>query len=182
MLSGGVLARGGGLVILGWLALEIVSRGLTFPTGGVLWFVHGVDLIFHEAGHVFLGFFGQFVHMLGGSLVQVLVPAGCAAYFFLHRQPSACAVALFWTGESLTDLAIYVADGQRQALPLLARGMTHDWHYLLGRLGLLSHAELLGGLVLGAGVPTILGALILLAVDLFRAWDGAKSVRARGML
>lgn len=164
-----VVGRVAGLTILVVLALKILGRGLTHVPGGALGFIHGVDLIFHEAGHVILGFFGEFVHILGGSLLQMVIPAVCAIYFFGQRQPAGCAVALFWAGESLTDVAIYVADGQRRALPLLSEGMTHDWNYLLGRLGLLGYADGLGRLVFTAGALTMLAALGLLAHDAFRA-------------
>jgi hypothetical protein len=46
-------------------------------------------------------------------------------------------VTLVWTGPSLADVAVYVADGRAMALPLLAEGLIHDWNFILGRLGLL---------------------------------------------
>ncbi|HEU5319929.1 MAG TPA: zinc ribbon domain-containing protein, partial [Methylomirabilota bacterium] len=156
------------LATLGW---GVLARGLTPPAGGILAFVHGVDLVFHEAGHVIFGFFGDFLAALGGSLVQVLVPALCTALFVRQRQAAATAVTLFWTGESLTDVAVYVADGKARALPLLAEGLVHDWHYLLGRLGRLEQAEALGRLVFAAGVLAVVAALVLLA------WDLARCVR-----
>jgi hypothetical protein len=57
----------------------------------------------------------------------VIVPAVCAGYFLLHRQTASFAVALFWTGESIADVAVYMADAQRRALPLLGgEGVVHD--------------------------------------------------------
>ena len=38
-------------------------------------FMHRVDLVFHEAGHVIFRPFGEFMHVLGGSLGQLLMPA-----------------------------------------------------------------------------------------------------------
>ena len=41
-------------------------------------FLHLINLLFHEAGHIIFSPFGQFMTMLGGSLMQVLVPIVCA--------------------------------------------------------------------------------------------------------
>lgn len=172
MWSARLLARGAGLFVMGVLAWQALRRGLTaVPPGILLGILDGANLIFHEAGHVLFLVFGEFLQVLGGSLMQVLIPAACAVYFALRRQPAACAAALFWAGESLTNVAIYVADARRLALPLLGGdGGIHDWNYLLGRLGLLNQADLLGRLVFTAGGVTILGALGLLAMDLLRSW------------
>jgi hypothetical protein len=177
-----VLPRAAGLVILGGLALLVIGRGLHDQSGGVLGFVHGIDLIVHEAGHVVFGPFGMVLHILGGSLLQVLVPAAFAVHFWRQGQPGGLAVGLVWTGESLTDVAIYVADAQRRALPLLSDAMIHDWHYLLGRLRLLGWAESLGWLTYATGVAVMLGGLAVLARDLARAWRGAAAPGARAIL
>ena len=165
-----VLARGVGLLVLLVLGLMIVARGLTpSGSGGVLAFVHLFDLVFHEAGHVIFGVFGRFLGVLGGSLNQALIPALCTSYFLWHRQTAAAAVTLFWTGESITDVAIYVADGRDTALPLLAEGLVHDWNWILSELSLRNQAPTLGRVVFAAGVALLAAALALLAADLRRA-------------
>ena len=121
-MNGAVVGRAAGLLALLILGALVLGRGLTPGPVGVLGFVHLVDLVFHEAGHVIFGVFGRFIGILGGSLNQVLIPAICTAYFAWHHHPAAAAVMLFWVGESVTDVAIYVADGRDMALPLLADG------------------------------------------------------------
>ena len=172
-----VLARAAGLLALGVLLLAILGRGLSpfagngpAPFGShVLGFIHMIDLVFHEAGHVIFGFFGRFVAVLGGSLNQVLIPAVCTGYFLRQKQQAAAAVTLFWTGESVVDVAIYVADGRDMKLPLLADGLTHDWNWILSELSLRNQAEPIGRLVFLAGVLVMLAALALLTLDLLRA-------------
>jgi hypothetical protein len=161
-----MIARGVGLLVLLVLGVMIAARGLTPATGGVLAFVHLIDLVFHEAGHVLFGFGGQFLGILGGSLNQVLVPAVCTGYFLWHRQAAAAAVTLFWTGESITDVAIYVADGRDMALPLLAEGLVHDWNWLLSELSLRNHAAPIARAVFVVGVLVLMAAVMLLALDL----------------
>ena len=167
---GPVLARAAGLLVLTALTVAILGRGLTAPPSGVvLGLVHYVDLVFHEAGHVIFGVFGHFMGALGGSLNQVLMPALCTGYFLWHRQPAAAAVALFWTGENLVDVAIYAADGRDMKLPLLAEGLTHDWNWILSALSLRDRADAVGRVIFALGVLVLLAALALLALDLLRA-------------
>lgn len=165
-----VIGRAVGLAVLLVLTLKVLGQGLAMAQGGVLGFLHGVDLIFHEAGHVIFGFFGEFVGIAGGSLNQVLIPVVATVAFLRTRQYASAAVTLFWTGQSLTDVAVYAADGRAMALPLLAEGLIHDWNWILGRLGLLGSAETIGRLMFGLGALTMLAALGLLGLDLLRAW------------
>jgi hypothetical protein len=170
-----MLVRGVGLLALVVLGLMIAGRGLTPSASGVLAFVHLIDLVFHEAGHVVFGFFGQFLGMLGGSLNQVLIPAVCTGYFLWHGRTEAAAVTLFWTGESLVDVAIYVADGRDMALPLLAEGLVHDWNWLLSELSLREQAPALGRVVFVAGLMVLAAAIVMLAADLWRTLHGVAS-------
>ena len=169
-----VLARAAGLVVLAVLGVMILRRGLVPSGSGPLGLVHMVDLVFHEAGHVLFRIFGVFVGTLGGSLNQVLVPAVCTGYFLWHGQPAAAAVTLFWAGESVVDVAIYVADGRDMKLPLLAEGLTHDWNWILSELSLRNQAEPIGRVVFALGALVMLAALALLALDLLRV-AGAPS-------
>jgi hypothetical protein len=172
-----VIGRAVGLAVLLVLTLKVLALGLAMAQGGVLWFLHGVNLVFHEAGHLIFGFFGQFLAVLGGSLNQVLIPAICVGAFLRTRQRASAAVALFWTGQSLCDVAVYVADGRAMALPLLADGLIHDWNWILGHLGLLQRAEAIGKLMFGAGALLMLAALAFLGLDLLRAWGDASGGR-----
>jgi len=159
-------------VTLGLLTLLVLANGVAMPSGAILNFLHMIDLVFHEAGHVIFGLGGQFIAVLGGSLNQVLVPAVCTAVFLRRREYGSASATLFWVGQNLADVAVYVADGRAMALPLLADGLIHDWNFILGRLGLLSRAEALGRLTFGLGALTMLAALALLGWD---AWTRVLS-------
>lgn len=168
-MSGAKIGRGIGFGVLLILSWKVIARGITLESQGfLLAILDGANLIFHEAGHVLLSPSGDFMQYLGGSLMQILIPAICGAYFWLHQQRSASAVTLFWTGESLTNVAIYVADARRMELPLI--GGDHDWNYLLDRLDLLNQADSLGRFVFILGILTILAALIILVADLVHHW------------
>ena len=163
--------RGVGLVILVVLTWRVLAQGLSLSGDGLLAFIHGIDLVFHEAGHVIFGFFGEFLAVLGGSLTQVLMPVIATAAFIRTGQWASAAVTLFWTGQSLTDVAIYAADGRARALPLLAEGLIHDWSYILGRLGLLQSAEIVGRLIFALGALTMLAGVLLFGLETLRRWN-----------
>jgi len=127
----------------------------------VMMFLHGVNLIFHEAGHTILAGFGQFLHILGGSLMQVMVPAVIAGYFVVTRQMYAGAIALCWTAQNLWDVSIYIKDAQERSLPLLGgEAVLHDWHFLLLDLHLLAHDQLVGGVAFFLGSVLYLIAIV----------------------
>lgn len=177
-LTPAVIVRAAGLLVLGALAVKLLARGLTYDSGGVLGFLHLIDLVFHEAGHVIFGIFGwALLAALGGSLNQVLVPAICTAAFVRQRQPAAAAVALFWTGENVVDVGIYAADGRDMRLPLLAEGLTHDWNFILSALSLRNSAETIGRLIFVVGVLVMVAALALLAWDLVLRWNAPAEER-----
>jgi len=157
-----------------FLAWQVTARGVGYrPPGLVLGLLDGANFIFHEAGHVLFLPFGQILPVLGGSLTQVAIPVACTLSFWWRRRYAAAAATLFWTGESVTHVAIYIADARAMALPLHGGpGVIHDWNYLLSRAGLVESAPGLGQAVGGLGLLLALGALGLLALDLLRVLGG----------
>jgi hypothetical protein len=109
-------------------------------------FLDGVNLAFHEAGHLFLGFFGRTIHVLGGTLGQLVFPLACVAHFLRDGRRFEAGVCGVWLAESAMYTAEYMADARRLELPLVG-GHIHDWNYLLGRAGLLEWCEILGALL-----------------------------------
>lgn len=112
-------------------------------------FMHNILLPIHEAGHIFLRPFGDFMTVLGGSLFQVALPFGIGVAFLVkQRDAFGAAVCLWWTGTSFLDLAPYVWDSLDPQLILLG-GHTgqdggHDWIYLLSHFGILDRAHAWG--------------------------------------
>lgn len=127
-------------------------------------FVHRPLLIFHEAGHVVFMLFGEWMTIAGGTLGQLLMPAILGAALLLkNRDPFGAAIGLWLLGVSLLDVAPYVYDALVPQLTLLG-GHTgedgpHDWIHLLGSMGLLQKAQLLGNLVHKLGALVVLLAL-----------------------
>jgi hypothetical protein len=107
--------------------------------------MHRVNLVFHEAGHVLFMPFGDFMSVLGGSLMQLIVPAVVMGTFaFRYHNSFGASVGLWWFAQSLMDLAPYIGDARSGELILLG-GVTgmdapgyHDWSNLLARTGRLA--------------------------------------------
>lgn len=132
--------------------------------------MHNINLAFHEAGHVLFMALGNFMMVLGGSLMQLIVPAVVMmAFVFKHENAFGGAVALWWLGQSAMDLAPYVYDARSGQLLLIGgfigreRPGSHDWTNLLGRLGMLDDAHALGTFTNFVGMVVMILAL---------AWGG----------
>ena len=163
MIRANVLGPAAGSAFLSLLGWRIIARGLHPDEEELmLTILDGANLIFHEAGHILFLPFGEFFHYLAGSLTQVLIPALCVIHFRRQAQNVAAMIALSWTGQSLTNVAIYAADAQRMDLPLI--GGDHDWNYLLTRLNLLNQADMLGLAMFSGGILVIVIAVVGLSV------------------
>jgi len=119
------------VLLIGWWTMTLAAAAQ--PTC----FLDGIDLAFHEAGHLFLVPFGETIHILGGTLGQLAVPALLVGYFLKRRQPFSAAFALFWLGQNFVDISVYMGDARAMALPLVGGG-EHDWTSLFYTFGLLS--------------------------------------------
>jgi len=121
----------------------------------------GITFAFHEMGHLIFAFAGHFICSLMGSGTQVLIPIIVIIIFL--RQPDYFGVAVggFWLSFSLFELARYVADARAMDLPLVgfSDDPEHDWHYLLGTLGLLNFDTTLAFLIRVAATLTGVAAL-----------------------
>lgn len=109
-------------------------------------FIDRVNLAFHEAGHLFLGPFGETAHFLGGTIGQLFFPAAISIHFWRRGQRFEAGIGGVWFSESLMYAAEYMGDANARVLPLVGGGV-HDWHFLFSRWGLLESAESIAGFV-----------------------------------
>lgn len=110
-------------------------------------FLHHPNLAFHEAGHILFIPLGEFMTILGGSLMQCLVPLILCIAFLRRHEPASASACFWWVGQNLLDVAPYIADARALDLPLIGesseemvemRILRHDWHNILDRLNALS--------------------------------------------
>ena len=144
-------------VVAVWL-----GRFLFAPDAIISSWMHGPVLVIHEAGHIVFAPFGRFAEILGGTYLQVALPLAFAVYFLVSGQRFSGAIVLLWVAFALVDGAVYVADAQERALPLITFDRnTHDWWNLLRGADLLHRDDLLAAL-LHAQAFVVFGAGLLI--------------------
>jgi len=152
---------------------------LYFIVNGISWevlggsFMHIVNLMFHEFGHLFFSPFGRFMHILGGSLFQVLWPwTFLLAFLFKYRDTFAASLMLWWSGQNFVDLSPYIADAYYRALPLVGGGGedSHDWGNLLTMTGLLESHMGIARLSFFIGSIMMIAAMVWAALTLRQQW------------
>lgn len=166
----------------GWRFHRMSMRELTDSNGAYA--LHAVHLVFHEAGHVIFSWFGEFMHVLGGSLFQVLVYViWFVAARFWGRDAFAGALCLWLAGHSMVDVSPYINDARSLQLVLIG-GSTgrevegHDWEYILTELNLLRKDVYISRWVLSAGRWLMALSLVWAAAVLWRQFR-AETEEAR---
>ncbi len=132
----------------GIMVYLLATKNLLGTDSIILHFIHDVNLVFHEAGHVIFGVFGnRTLAILGGSLNQILIPFIVACSFWGRRDTVGVAFGLFWFFENFLDIAVYMGDARALALPLIG-GLgeeAHDWRNLFFRFGLIDQDVAIAG-------------------------------------
>jgi hypothetical protein len=140
-------------------------------------FLDNINLPIHEAGHLLFAVFGDTMGLLGGTLLQLLVPIIFAAYFMTHADDHGASVAIWWLGQNCLNVSAYIGDAQLMELPLVGGG-EHDWNIMLTQWGLLPSTEQLANLVRAFGVVLFVTAL---AWGALRAGDAQVRTGARSL-
>ena len=122
-----------------------------------IFLIDTINLFIHEGGHFFLRPFGMFIYILGGSLVQCLLPLALVIVT-LRQNISHVVYPGFWLGENLLNVSVYIQDAPTRKLKLIAQGLIHDWNWLLS--GDLELASPLGATVQIAGLLICFASLV----------------------
>ena len=135
-----------------------------------------LDFGIHELGHVLFMFFGDFMHILGGSLFQCTFPLLWMVGFYQKKWYFAASMCWCWLGLNLFDVATYAADARARLLPLSigpgAMGLddaqadtmydqAHDWYQILTRVGhLQSDLAVANGLRVAGTIAFMVGFIL----------------------
>ncbi len=139
------------LAVYGWISLR---------TPGTYRWLDSLDLAIHETGHLVFAPFGQTIGMLGGTLLQLLLPAAFSIALWRGGDRHGSTVPLWWMGQNCWNISVYIKDARTQELPLLGGG-EHDWAFLLDQWDWLARDQALGGAVYLIGVLLYLASVIL---------------------
>ena len=118
--------------------------------GGGTWF-DNVNMVTHEAGHPLFSYFGsEMLMVMGGTIMQLFVPAALAISFAWRGQTAGAIFCTFFFFENFIPIGLYMSDARDKALPLVSLGVAsedvtgHDWEYIFGHMGLLQHCWQIG--------------------------------------
>lgn len=168
------------MVLVAYGLKLIFTPILDFPNTS--WLLHAVNLVFHEAGHVFFSPFGRFLHVLGGTLGQLIIPAVVTCTFLWQRDTFGSTVGAWWLGESFLDIAPYINDARSGQLMLLG-GVTgsevedyHDWEVLLTKLNMMQYDHTLARLSFSIGSLLMLSAMLWGSYLLWKGWQSRSSL------
>lgn len=137
------------LAVCAWIFYQHLNDPLY---GGV---AKGINLAIHEAGHALFGWFGDFIGVAGGTILQLAAPMIAMWMFHKQRDPFAIAIALCWLATNFFDVAAYAADARAGQLPLVSLGggdPEHDWFIMLAETGLLNYDVVIARAIRGLGV------------------------------
>ena len=111
------------------------------------YFLHNINLVFHEAGHLIFRPLGDTMRVFGGSLMQCLMPLIVIIQFLRQRDNFGASVGLWWIGQNFLDVAPYIYDAWDKKLPLLGgiigqeNPNYHDWHNLLTKFNSMQYHD-----------------------------------------
>ena len=153
-----------GIVLLAFAGY--VLRSLLNPSLYVL--LDYANLALHEGGHVFFSPFGEVMTIMGGSLMQVLMPIGIAVESeFRRKERFGASMVLLWAAESMANVSVYIADASARELPLLTDDPdSHDWWQLLGRWDMLAKDHKIAGYVTTAAWVVFFVGIVLALADI----------------
>ncbi len=170
-----------GIAIWGWqfINMDFINN----PTEIGSSFLHRINLVFHEAGHIVFMPFGWFMTKLGGTLGQLLMPlVVMLAFLIKNKNNFGASVGLWWLGQSFMECAPYIDDAYNQQLVLLG-GVTgadkpgfHDWNAMLIDLGKLESHREIANTFNTTGILLILLALIWGAFLLYKQFKNLEPI------
>jgi len=158
-----------------WLVaavLTLLLAWLTFTREGWVPILSSFDLGVHEFGHLLTMWAPDLVVWSAGSFLQVAAPLALGVYFLYRRDRFAVVLMVAWAAESLHNVSVYVGDAQDMVLTLFGddgSGAGHDWHNILGRLGLLESTDVIASVIQLGSVLLFVAALGLAAWWFVRA-------------
>ena len=161
------ISRVGGVA---WLVAYLLFLLYALHSAPNFLFPDYVNLMIHEAGHLFFSWGGKTLMLLGGTLGELIVPMLCTAFFFHKRQPYGFAFCSFWFFENFLYIGTYMADARTSALPLVNSDES-DWTILFGQWDVLVYDQKIGHTFRVLGWTGMLVTLCWLG---YRTWAGTR--------
>ena len=170
-----------GITIWGWqfINMDFVNDPMQIGNS----YMHRINLIFHEAGHIIFMPFGWFMTKLGGTLGQLLMPIIVMLVFLIKNKNNfGASVGLWWLGQSFMDCAPYIDDALDQKLVLLGgftgadRPGSHDWTNILSEFNKIDKHREIANAFDTIGMTLIILALVWGGFLLYKQFKNLDSI------
>ncbi len=163
------------LALFSWFILKQFYLAIRFnifyavlydqPFGfGIIYFLmDNLTLIIHEAGHTIFGIFGwRFLTILGGTLMQMLIPFLIVIWGWFNKKQFIIQASLYWLGFAWIDSAAYADDTLDKAMPLIGNlpKSAHDFGNLLSSMNLLEQHATVAWIMYSIGLLILLFSVI----------------------
>ena len=136
-------------------------------------FIDNLDLIIHQAGHLIFLLSGEFVTVIGGSFVQIVIPVAFVIFFIIRKDYYLTSLFLMWLGYNLVNVSIYMADATTMVLPLPGwKPFPSDWNYIFGALHIMNWSKQIAFLVDIVGIIVIITGAVFAVINSGRADTG----------
>ena len=161
------------------LTIALAVYGVALLAAPVAWsIIDNINLPVHETGHLLFAPLGGTFQLLGGTLLQLLLPLAFAAYFTAHHDEHAASIGIWWVGQNFMNISSNMADAQPMSLSLVSGG-DRDWNILFAEWGVASHATQYAQLAHGFGFLVMLVATVWGLFDVLTAREQAPVPRMR---
>ena len=157
---------------IAWLVFYLLFLFYAAASHSGFLIIDFVNLMIHEGGHFFFSWFGETMHVLGGTLGELIVPLLCAIFFWWKREVTAVAFCSFWLFENFLYIGTYMSDSRTAALPLVGGSDEGDWTILFTQWNILIHDQQIGG------TTRVLGWLGMVATVAWLSWRVYRSAPA----
>lgn len=163
------------LIVPGWIMVEqfwvTLSKNIMFAINypypfflyPFFFVMSKVTLIIHEGGHTIFGIFNwRFLTILGGSLMQWLIPFAIAVSAWRRKQVYLTQFGLFWLSFAWFHAAAYCMDAYYQNLPLIGNlpKSAHDYTNMLSMLKILHKYEIVAWIMFGIAFTILVLSLV----------------------
>ncbi len=148
------------------IGLALLCAAIFLSQSGFVFLLDHANLLFHEAGHVLLGFFSDRLEPYGGTVGQLIFPSAVFISAWRQRQTLGVGAASLWFFENWLNIAYYMADARKLQLPLVGGG-NHDWNTMFDRWGLLQYDTAIASVV---NTAAWLGFVLTCVWVVWRTW------------
>ncbi len=159
------------LIIMLYLSYKIISSDDYYSL------FSGINLAFHEMGHIIFRFGGDIVTALGGTIMQLLIPIAAMIVFIKTPDFTGIPFSLLWLSSNLFYVSWYMRDASSMELPLVSIGggdAYHDWNYLFNHWGILGKEIMISNIILYSAYGIMILSIALMCLMLIRIYKVNK--------